>query len=343
MSENQLLTHRETLRMNGQPRKNKLLNLFRLQQYIRDFFTADGFLDVLTPPMVENPGMETHLHPFRVGSARSKENLDLYLHTSPEFHMKELLSAGLENIFTMSYCFRDEPKSDHHRPQFVMLEWYRTNEFYTKIMEDTEKLISYCAARFLDDGVKVKDGLNDLTPKRKTIQELFKEILDIDILNYLDKDSISSLIREEFKDVPLPSIEEHHNLSWDDYYFLLFLNKVEPKLRDYPFILLYEFPHHLSALSTIKDNDKRVCERFEVYCFGIELCNCFNELTDLEIQKSRFDEQRKLKKELYNYDLPSPKVLYNALEEGIPSASGIALGVERLLLAITGEENPFYY
>lgn len=329
--------------MNQQSRNNKLLNLFKLQQYIREFFTADEFLDVLTPPMVQNPGMETHLHPFRVGSAKDKKNLDYYLHTSPEFHMKELLSEGLGNIFTMSYCFRDEPSSDHHRPQFVMLEWYRSNEFYTKIMDDTENLISYCSQRFLKDGIEINSDFKNLVPIRKTIQEIFVEILDIDILNFLDKDSLSTLIRENFKDVPLPSIQEHNKLSWDDYYFLLFLNKVEPVLRKYPLILLYEFPSHLSALSTIKEDDHRVCERFEVYCHGIELCNCFNELTNLSIQKTRFNEQEKLKRHLYDYDLPEPKVLYKALEKGIPSASGIALGVERLLMAITGEENPFYY
>ena len=329
--------------MNELTRKNKLLKLFKLQQYIRDFFIAESFLDVLTPPMVENPGMETHLHPFRVSSAKDKKDLDLYLHTSPEFHMKELLSEGFENIFTMSYCFRDEPNSDNHRAQFIMLEWYRANEFYTKIMEDTEGLVAYCASRFLKDNIAIKSDFKNLMPVRKTIQEVFQEVLGIDILLYLKKDDLSELIRTDFKDVPLPSMSEHEKLSWDDYYFLLFLNKVEPSLRKYPFILLYEFPNHLSALSTIKGDDKRVCERFEVYCHGIELCNCFNELTDLSIQKSRFNEQEKLKKHLYDYDLPNPKVLYTALEKGIPSASGIALGVERLFMAITGEENPFYY
>jgi lysyl-tRNA synthetase class 2 len=329
--------------MSEQNRKNKLLKLFKLHQYIREFFTEENFLDVLTPPMVSNPGMETHLHPFKLKSAQKDEDLDSYLHTSPEFHMKELLSEGFEKIFTMSYCFRDEPNSDHHRPQFVMLEWYRTNEFYTKIMKDTEDLFMYCINRFLKDGISIDERNKNFTPVRMTIQEVFKQELNIDILNYLDKDSLSELIREEFKDVPLPPISEHHLLSWDDYYFLLFLNKVEPNLRKYPFILLYEFPHHLSALSTIKEEDSRVCERFEVYCHGIELCNCFNELRDLKIQKRRFLEQAKLKSDLYKYSLPEPDVLYQALEKGLPTSSGIALGVERLLMAITGEENPFYY
>ncbi|OUR93672.1 hypothetical protein A9Q84_19605 [Halobacteriovorax marinus] len=328
--------------MNEITRLNKLTMLFKVQQYIRDFFTAEQFLDVLTPPMVENPGMETHIHPFQVRSARDKSNLEMYLHTSPEFHMKELLAEGIEKFFTLSYCFRDEPKSTHHRSQFVMLEWYRANEFYTKIMNDVEELFSFCAKRFVEDGFQIKESLKNFTPMRMTISEVFREVLDIEILDFLDKDSLAQMIRANFKDVPLPPEREHHKLSWDDYYFLLFLNKVEPKLREYPFLLLYEFPHQLSALSTIKENDPRVCERFEVYCHGIELCNCFNELTDLKIQRERFSEQAQLKSKLYSYELPEPNEFYQTMERGIPRASGIALGVERLFMALTGVEDPFY-
>src|SRR5687767_3032706 len=114
----------------------KRLASFHLQQAIRDFFLERGFMDVLTPPMVPNPGMETHIHPFRVWSERGRAPTPFYLHTSPEFCMKELLSEGMERIFTLSYCFRDEPSSPIHRPQFLMLEWYRANARYETIMDD---------------------------------------------------------------------------------------------------------------------------------------------------------------------------------------------------------------
>ena len=156
----------------------------------------------------------------------------------------------------------------------------------------------------------------------------------------MDKKDLKELIEKNFKDVPLPSKGEI--LSWDDYYFLLFLNKIEPHLTHYPFLLLYEFPNHLSALSTLKKEDPRVCERFEIYSKGIELCNCFNELTDLSIQKERFRMQAIDKKSIYHYELPEPTVLYNALQRGLPISSGIALGVERFLKVLTGVENPFW-
>lgn len=317
---------------------NRRLELFHLQQAIRNFFNNQGFMDVMTPPLVENPGMETHIHPFRLIQAQDKKILDQYLHTSPEFHMKELLADGFSKIFTLSYCFRNEPFSDNHREQFVMLEWYRAQSNYFRIMDDTENLFSYCLNYLKTKNVAVSSKYENVVFHKKTISEIFREVLDIEILDYLEASDLRKLIHDKFKDVPLPREE----LSWDDYYFLLFLNKVEPALEKYPYILLYEFPYHLSALSTLKESDPRVCERFEVYCNGIELCNCFNELTDFDIQKKRFDLQRIEKKKLYGYELPKAKVLYDSLERGLPESGGIALGVERLLKVITDRENPFY-
>jgi lysyl-tRNA synthetase class 2 len=322
------------------PMNQRRRALFILQQAIRNFFNQKEFIDVLTPPMVQNPGMETHIHPFQVHQAIDKKHNGMYLHTSPEFHMKELLADGFEKIFTLSYCFRNEPDSDNHRAQFIMLEWYRANSNYQKIMDDVEELFIFCKKELEKNNIELDSLYDSFTPIRKTIQEIFLEVLNIDILDYLEKDKLRDLIATNFKDVPLPNSDE--GMEWDDYYFLLFLNKVEPKLEEYPFILLYEFPKQLAALSTLKEDDKRVCERFEVYCKGIELCNCFNELRDIAIQKERFNEQRELKKSLYNYELPNPDVLYSSLEKGFPETGGIALGVERLLKVLTGNENPFY-
>jgi lysyl-tRNA synthetase class 2 len=307
--------------------KDAVIAQAHLIKSIRTFFEKENFLDVITPPMVQNPGMEPHIHPFQVAHARTNSMSEWYLHTSPEFHMKELLSQGLENIFTISYAFRDEPLAPNHRPQFLMLEWYRKNAHYTQIMDDCENLFSHCLNK------KIKFV-------RATIQEIFEEMLKIDILEFLDKKDLKLLIEKNFKDIPLPTKGEI--LSWDDYYFLLFLNKIEPHLAHYPFLLLYEFPHHLSALSTLKENDPRVCERFEIYANGIELCNCFNELRDLEVLKKRFNEQALEKKQLYGYELPEPTVIYNAMTRGLPKSAGIALGVERLLKVFHGMENPFW-
>jgi lysyl-tRNA synthetase class 2 len=309
---------------------------FELIQLIRNFFTQQGFLDVLTPPAVENPGMEVHIHPFQLYSAVKKQVIPKYLHTSPEFCLKQLLASPdekIDKLFSVSYCFRDEPNSPIHRHQFVMLEWYRKHERYEKIMQDVEELIQTC----LSSTLPIRSSLKNKKIVKKTMQELFREILGIDILNYLSVASIKKLL-ENYPDVPVPATE----CEWDDYFFLLYLNKIEPEMTKYPLLLIYEFPSPLSALSTLKETDHRVCERFEVYINGIELCNCFNELTDPVEQKRRFDEQKQLKKKLYHYDLPEPLTFYDSLHKGLPASAGIALGVERLLGSICEIENPFF-
>jgi len=305
---------------------------------MRNFFLEESFTDVLTPPLVENPGMEVHIHPFKVTSVNSSSNVKGYLQTSPEFAMKKILTFchELNLIFTISYSFRDEPISEIHRPSFLMCEWYRKNEFYTQIMDDCESLIKYCHGYLKNKSVPTKE-LN-YKFQRVTVQDLFLETLNLDILNFLDKDDLKKKIKLDHRDVPLPE----QDLSWDDYYFLLFLNKVEPTLLEIPYILLYNFPHHLKALSTINNNDSRVCDRFEIYMNGIEICNCFNELTNFEEQKKRFQIDALEKKKLYGYELPEPAEFYTTLKSGLPPSSGVAMGVERLLLALTGEREVFF-
>ena len=309
---------------------------FELIQLIRNFFTQQGFLDVLTPPAVENPGMEVHIHPYQLQSVVKNKLIPKYLHTSPEFCLKQLLATPEEKIdklFSVSYCFRDEPDSPIHRSQFIMLEWYRKYERYEKIMQDIEELIHAC----LTSPLPIRSDLKNKKMIKRTMQELFNEILGIDILDYLTVPKIKELLNH-FPDVPVPAEE----CEWDDYFFLLYLNKIEPHLRQYPLLLIYEFPSPLSALSTLKSDDHRVCERFEVYINGTELCNCFNELTDLEEQKRRFDEQKYLKKKIYLYELPEPSQFYASLKKGLPPSAGIALGVERLLYSLCEVENPFF-
>jgi lysyl-tRNA synthetase class 2 len=296
---------------------------------------------VLTPPAVENPGMEVHIHPFQLHSVKNKTPIPLYLHTSPEFCLKELLAdkeENFENIFSISYSFRDEPESPIHRKQFVMLEWYRKNARYEIIMSDVEKLISFVMKEGMKRNLPLRKEISGQTLVTKTMNELFLEFLSVNILDYLTVDSIKALLKK-FPDVPVPAID----CEWDDYFFLLYLNKIEPLLTKYPLLLVKEFPAPLAALSTLKKDDPRVCERFEVYINGVELCNCFNELTDSTEQKKRFAVQAELKKKLYGYSLPEPVAFYRSLEKGLPPSAGIALGVDRLLSSLFEIENPFFY
>lgn len=292
---------------------------FEFVTQMHRFFEAQGFLHTYTPPMVENPGMEVHIHPFGLHRAHGQKKTDLYLHTSPEFAMKGLLTSGLEKIYQINWCFRDEPESELHRPQFLMLEWYRKGARYEDIMNDTCALIKHLG--FKSEVVK------------KSVSEIFIEFVGFDILDYLEKDKLHKYIKENLSHLPL-----HEEMpEWDDYFFLIFLNDIEPKLKKYPALILYEYPYHQAALSTIKESDPRVCERFELYLNGVEIANCFNESTDLNELENRFKQQAKTKKELYNYELPAPVKFYETMKS-YPKSSGIALGVERLFGAITNSD-----
>ncbi|MEI8346955.1 MAG: EF-P lysine aminoacylase EpmA [Pseudomonadota bacterium] len=311
---------------------------FYLIEAIRQFFRREKFLDVLTPPMVPQPGMEPHIHPFQLCRAQTGEKVPYYLHTSPEFAMKELLSHGFKKIFTVGYVFRDEPLSAIHRPQFLMLEWYRAGSNYRKIMDDCEALYSFCLRFLQQKKISLRVKNKKIKFKRMTVQQLFQKYLGFDILDYLEKEKLRLLIEKDFKDVPLPASD----LPWDDYFFLLFLNKIGPHLEEIPYLILDQFPNHLSALATLTPRDPRVCQRFEIYLHGIEVGNCFNELTDLKEQQKRFFAQNALKEKCYNYSLPSPEILFQSLNRGLPPSSGIAIGVERLLFALTAKENIFW-
>lgn len=312
-----------------------LKGLYETIAACRHFFASKGFLETPTPPIVENPGMEAHLHPFQVKSLHQNKDLNLYLHTSPEFFMKKLLSEGFEKIYHLGWCFRDEPKSHTHRPQFLMLEWYRAGVYYTDIQKDTLELIN-----FVHEWLKDKKIITGPTPKKtyKTVDQLFQEILDFSILDFLSKENLRDKIINDMPELlPNKSIE----MPWEDYFYLIFLNKIEPEFEKYELLVVDKFPAPLAALSTISPDDPRVCERFEIYLKGIELCNCFNELTDLDEQKKRMREEKNKKKALYDYELNEPQVLYQALEKGLPPAAGNALGVERLFLGLCGNKEDF--
>lgn len=288
----------------------------------------------MTPPLVASPGIEPHLHPFKAqGLGPYQQQDEYYLHTSPEFHMKELLSLGFEKIFTLCHSFRHEPHSDWHRPQFLMLEWYRAGERYEELIKDVEELLFH-----LRDSLAL--GKKEL--EIKTMDQIFKEILNFSFLEFeQDKKGTKDFyhkLKSDFNSLPLPPLDD--NVFFDDLFYLVFLNLIEPELKAYPQLIIKEYPASQAALSTIKKGEEKVCERFELYLDGIEIANAFNELTCPEEQKKRAERDLLFKEKLYGQKLPLPKVLLSSLERGLPNPSaGIALGVERLLMVLLNKEN----
>ncbi len=292
-------------------------------QYLKSFFLKEGFLEVYSPPIVSCPGIEPHLDALKV----SGKHFSGLLHTSPEFAMKALL-VDFEKIFSLNFSFRDEPSSARHRPQFLMLEWYRKGASYQAISEDVRALIKFLHSALAEE---LSSEHENIRFEESSVNQLFKEYCAID----LDAASSSRELLALALNSPVAKYFEHsadfNNLPYEDIFFLIFLNEIEPRLRNGKITFIKDYPPQLAALSEIETiGGKARAKRFEVYWDGVEIGNCFQELCDPQEQKWRAKEWRAQRaragKEIY----PPPKVLIDAITK-LDAAAGIAIGVERLI------------
>jgi lysyl-tRNA synthetase class 2 len=257
--------------------------------------------------------LELHLDAFVVE--------DRYLNTSPEYQMKRLLAGGMERIYSLGKVFRRGEAGAQHNPEFTMLEWYRAGADWTAIADDTEALVAELAASF---GVA---GL-ERPWSRLSVAEATERFAGARI----DGDEDIAALRRKIGGAGhrLPA-----DGSWDDLFFTMFLDAVEPRLGQGRPTLLYDWPRPLCALAREKPGDPRVVERFEVYFAGLELCNAFGELTDPVEQRRRLEADRAERRRRGLPQYPVDEKFVAALADMPPSA-GIALGVDRLAMLLLG-------
>lgn len=314
----------------------------KINETVRHFFLERGFLEVETPILQISPGLEPHLKAFRTELVEPFGQADrpMYLQTSPEFTMKKLLAAGLPKIFQMARVFRNEERSPTHHPEFVMLEWYRSGEDYSILMKETKELVRTCAKAC---GVEsLKNGSRTCNPfeewEKISVAEAFMKYTGIDILSTLPLEPSlepeASLFAAEAEK---RGIQTSKNDRWDDVFFRIALEKIEPHLGEGKPTILYDYPVCMAALSRRKPSDHRLAERFEVYINGIELANAFSELTDAEEQKTRFEHDMDLKDSLYGERYPIDEDFIDAVRK-MPESAGIAVGVDRLVMLIAGTD-----
>ncbi len=311
--------------------RNKLIYRQQIIGSIRKFFTQNEFLEVETPLLVKSPGLEPHLNAFKTTyyDLQGKPT-DYYLPTSPEFAMKNLLAAGFEKIFQISKCFRNNGElSLHHQPEFTMIEWYRAYEDYNQIMDDVEKLFDYLAKNLSFLSPQIKTLLRQENWHRMSVHQAFIEYADIDLDKCTSRDDFlkySHQFQSRITD----------NDQWDDIFFKIFLDKIEPHLGVEKPTILYDYPYRMAALSTIHPDNPLYCQRFEVYIKSMELGNAFNELTCPITQENRFkqfsQEKQRMKKEIY----PIDSEFMDSLRLGIPPSAGIAMGVDRIVALLIG-------
>ena len=286
---------------------------------VRDFFAQDGFLEVDTPIAVRCPGMEPYLDTFAVGN--------LYLRTSPELHMKRLLAGGFDKIFQIAPCFRAGDHGSIHREEFQLLEWYRAFADLNHLIDDVGRMLHHLS-NYAEDPDYFKRR-----PQVIDCETLFREQLDIQLVDHEDREPLRAGL-DRF------GLNYEENDDWDTLYFRLFLNLIEAKLGFDAPLILQHYPASQAALAKkapLQAGHMPFCYRFELYIRGIELANAFYELTDAAEQRTRFEADRRLRGELGKpvYDLD--EAFLAALEGGMPPSAGIALGMDRLVMALLGK------
>ena len=268
------------------------------------------YLEVETPIMVPyrnpDPNVENVKALFR--DFQGKEH-GWFLHTSPEFFMKRLIWHGAKRIFQITKVFRDGEITDLHNVEFTMVEWYRTGADYRTGMEETLKLIQSCAESLGVKELKVKGKrVKLLRAEFLTVEEAFKEFA-----------GVSPVDREEVKTV---AGEEDYETA----FFKLLVEKVEPGISEIPYpVVLYDYPAEFGAFSKRRGE---IAERFEVYLGGIEIANGYTEMTHYE------EYFREMGEKEGSSDRGFLKLLR---EKPLPPCEGVALGLDRLIMALTGK------
>jgi len=303
---------------------------------LREWFAARDFVEVETSSLQVSPGNEIHLHAFATdliapGGAPARR----YLRTSPEFACKKLLSAGEPRIVEFARVFRNRERGALHAPEFTMLEWYRAQAPYEALMEDCASIVAVAAGAAGAKKLTFRGRECDpfAAPERLTVAEAFARYAAIDLMASL---SAHGPDRECFAaSASAAGIRLAGDDSWGDIFSRVLVERIEPRLGLGRATVLHEYPAAMSALARPKASDPRVAERFELYACGVELANGFGELADPLEQRRRLEAEMAEKERIYGERYPLDEDFLAALAE-MPPASGVALGLDRLVMLATG-------
>ena len=275
----------------------------KIIQAIRSFFMERGYLEIETPSLIPAPAPERHIDVLTVDN--------LFLHPSPELCMKRLLAAGYPKLFQICKVYRAHERGERHLPEYTLLEWYRAGVDYGALMEECEEMLPFVAhAVGLGNTISYRGGQIHLNSPwvRMTLEEAFGR-------------HASCTLREGLA-----------SNRFDE----IMVTEIEPQLgREQP-VILCEYPASMASMARLKAENPRVAERFELYAGGLELANAFSELLDPVEQRKRFELEQAEKDRHGKPAYPLPRKFLSALDHMPPSA-GIALGVDRLIMLLTGK------
>lgn len=288
-----------------------------LYAHIRRFFATRGVLEVETPILSVAGNTDPNIEAFRARfnghvGAGSRER---WLRTSPEFALKRLIAAGIGDCYELGRVFRNGEFGAQHNPEFTLLEWYRVGWDHRRLMREATEMV--CAAlELVGRSVRVREA---------TYSELFQHALGIDPM----RDAESALR------APLAAIGiDATDLRRDDWLDLLLTHCIQPTFARDELLLVHDYPASQCALAKIRPGAMPVAERFELYLGPVELANGYHELTDANEQRTRFERDHALRTRRGALLPPLDEHLLGAMAHGLPDCAGVALGVDRLLVAM---------
>lgn len=286
-----------------------------MYQKIRQFFAERKVLEVETPVLSQAAVTDVHLASVQVQRHIHGKLNTQYLQTSPEFPMKRLLASGSGAIYQICKVFRDDEHGRKHNSEFTMLEWYRPGLDLKALMHETADLLEVCLAH----------RLGEVRPYILSYKHAFQDRLDINPLQATLKQ-----LKETANRVGLNLDLGNDRLGYMD---LLFSHFVEPSLGFDAPVFLTDFPPEMASLAKVKtdEDSELVAARFEVYIEGLELANAYDELLDAKVLAERFDADNIERAQQGLPVIPTDQHLLAALPH-MPECSGIALGIDRLLM-----------
>ena len=288
---------------------------------VRSFFDSRGFLEVETPILSADVVVDRHLDPFYTTLAadprQPSEGRRLWLQTSPEFHMKRLMAAGGEAIYQITRVFRNGEVGQRHNPEFTMLEWYRRGDDLAAGMQFLSDLADACLHRGAAEQISYSEafaehvGVNPLEASSAQLRDVATE------QGIAFPDSIG--------------LDDHD--VWLD---VLWTDRVEPNLGVQRPTIVYAYPASQASLARLSANDPRTAERFELYVRGIELANGYHELLDAAVLEGRSAAANQQRVADGKAQLPEQSRLVVAMRQGLPPCAGVAMGFDRLVMAVAG-------
>lgn len=288
-----------------------------LLQQVRAFFQQRKVLEVETPILSRAGNTDPYIDSFNVINSSEIH----YLHTSPEYAMKRLLADGSGDIYQICKVFRHAEKGRNHNPEFTMLEWYRVGFSYQQLMQEVETLLTGLIPNL------------QLVASKFSYQQVFLENLGFNP-HTVENDAIKNLVKKT-----IPSLETD-NLSRQAMLDALLTHTIEPTFAKDCLTFIYDYPASQSALATIRDEDNtQVAERFEVYLGTMELGNGYQEETNFEQNTRILHNENKQRDALGLKQVNIDNSFLHAIEAGMPDSSGVAIGLDRVLMCIIGEKS----